>query len=82
MPFKSGANADVSSLPGGYRWCVFNDLDGVVQRLNYVESVSYWRQNNNTSESLAVGEAGLLPLTLYDPSINVSETGVPNGVEN
>ena len=23
-----------------------------------------------------------IPLTLYDPSINVSETGVPNGVEN
>ena len=82
MEFKSGTNADVSSLPENYTWFVFNDLDGLVQRLNYVKSVSYWRQNNNTSKYLELGEAGLLPLTLYDPSINVSETGVPNGVEN
>ena len=31
MEFKSGTNADVSSLPENYKRFVFNDLDGLVQ---------------------------------------------------
>ncbi|MGL5246288.1 MAG: hypothetical protein ACRC8C_01835 [Mycoplasmoidaceae bacterium] len=82
MEFKSGTNTDVSRLPENYKWFVFNDLDSLIQRLNYVKSVCYWRQNENAAKYLELGEANLFPLTLYDPSINVSEEGVPNGVEN
>ncbi|MGL5640079.1 MAG: hypothetical protein ACRDCD_00250 [Mycoplasmoidaceae bacterium] len=82
MEFKSGTNSDVSRLPENYKWFVFNDLDSLVQRLNYVKSVCYWRQNKNASKYLELGQQGLFPLTLYDPNINESEEGIPNGVEN
>ncbi|MGL4617252.1 MAG: hypothetical protein ACRCUM_03355, partial [Mycoplasmoidaceae bacterium] len=82
MEFKSGTNTDISRLPENYKWFVFNDLDGLIQRLNYVKSVSYWRQNENAARYLELGEAGLFPLTLYDPSINESDEGIPNGVNN
>lgn len=79
--FKAGTNTDVNRLPENYKWFVFSDLDSLVQRLNYVKSVCYWRQDINHAKYLELGQENLFPLTLYDPSIYDNEDGTP-GIQN
>ncbi len=79
MNYKAGLN-EPNDLPENYKWFVFNDLDKLIQRLNYVKSVSYWNNEKNHNEYNRIGQENLLPITLYDPSLYNKNT--PPGVDN
>ncbi|MGL4647385.1 MAG: hypothetical protein ACRCVI_01530, partial [Mycoplasmoidaceae bacterium] len=79
MDYKAGLN-DPSTSGSNYKWFVFNDLDKLVQRLNYVKSVAYWNNAKNHQEYIRLGNEGLLPITLYDQSLYEGTT--PPGVNN